>query len=48
MPSFAHDPTQAKIKYDIAHIQRDNFAPPKSPERHESEHRPLPERAAAQ
>src|SRR5262249_46930567 len=48
MPTLTHDPTQAKIKYDIFYIQRDNFAPPKSPERHESEHRPLPERATAQ
>src|SRR5262249_46463598 len=48
MPTLPHDPTQAKIKYNISYIQRDNFAPPESPERHESERCPLSERAATQ
>src|SRR5215831_4417636 len=48
MPTLAQDPTQAEIQHNISHVQRGHFAPSKPPERHEGEHRPLPERAAVQ
>src|SRR5215470_19011091 len=48
MPALAQDSTQAEIQHNISHVQRGYFTPSKPPERHEGEHRPLPERTAVQ